>query len=86
MIGAAEALALMLVAAIAGALFVVLPQWRRLMRSPSELPIHEYIAGRPSFEAEVRCAFCGGRQECRRRGKPLADCPNLELLQERKPL
>ena len=67
-------------------LLIVLPQWRGLMHASPGLPIHRYFAGEPGFAAEVRCAYCAGRQECTRRGKPLDGCPNLELLQERKAL
>ena len=83
--GASEALVLLLAAALVGALLVVLPQWRRLMRSGPELPVHRHFAG-ATFEAEVRCAFCSMREECLRRGAPLEECPNLERLQERTPL
>jgi hypothetical protein len=80
-----EALVLMLAAAAVGALLVVLPQWRNLMRSRPQLPIHRLLSS-PTFEAEVRCAFCISRQQCLRLGEPPEDCPNLELLQKRKPL
>lgn len=83
--GASEALVLLLAAALVGALLVVLPQWRRLMRSGPELPVHRHFAG-ATFEAEVRCAFCGSRQQCLKRGAPPPDCPNLEALQKRQPL
>ena len=83
--GASEALVLLLAAGLVGALLVVLPQWRRLMRTGPQLPVHRHFSG-ATFQAEVRCAFCGMRQECLRHGAPLDDCPNLELLQKRKPL
>ena len=78
-----ELILIVLAAFIAGALLIVLPQWRRLMHAAPGLPIHRYFAGEPGFAAELRCAYCAGRQECLRRGKPLDDCPNLELLQKR---
>jgi hypothetical protein len=81
-----ELVLVLLAALVAGALLAVLPQWRRLMRTAPALPIHRHFAGQAGFEAELRCAFCAGRQECLRRGKPLDDCPNLELLQKRKAL
>lgn len=80
---AAELLVLLLAAATLGAILVVLPQWRRLMSTAQALPIHRYISGRPGFEAELRCSFCAGRQECAGRGAPLEDCPNAALLKQR---
>jgi hypothetical protein len=82
---ASEALVLLFGVAIVGTLLAVLPPWRRLMDGGRELPIHRFFA-QPSLEAEVRCAFCPGREECLRRDAPPEDCPNLKLLQERKAL
>jgi hypothetical protein len=82
----AGALVLLLAAAVVAALLAVLPAWRRLMRGGRALPIHRHLPAGAPFEAEVRCALCSGRMESLRRATPLADCPNLELLQERKPL
>jgi hypothetical protein len=83
---ASELLVLLLAAALMGAVLVVLPPWRRLMGEGPTLPIHKHAHAGVPFDAEIRCAFCAGRQECRRRGTPLADCPNLELLQKSKAL
>jgi DNA-binding transcriptional LysR family regulator len=52
-----------------------------------DLPIHKHlrtlgVVARPSFEVELRCALCAGRERCARRATPLADCPNAVLLRK----
>lgn len=74
-----EILVLLLCVALVGALVVVLPPWRQLMRAGPTLPVHKHfpeLAGRAAFEAEMRCAACAGRNECRDRAAPLEACPN----------
>ncbi len=76
---------LMLAAALGGALVGVLPEWRRLMSG--DLPIHKHlrtlgVVARPSFEVELRCALCAGRNRCMRRASPLPDCPNAPLFRQ----
>lgn len=80
-IDAATVIALLLAAALGGALIALLPEWRRLMSG--RLPIHQHLrprAQRPPFEAELRCALCAGRPECAKRAAPLDDCPNAALF------
>jgi hypothetical protein len=78
---ASTVIVLMLAAALAGVLLGVLPEWRRLMGGG--LPIHRHLrTGRPSLEAELRCALCAGRERCATRSAPLPDCPNQALFRK----
>lgn len=72
---------LFLAAALAGALFAVLPPWRRLMTRGADLPlwrfarrggagrdtVEDHIGTRAIREAELRCALCAAQDECEHR-------------------
>lgn len=92
---------LFLVLFAAGALVVLaslLPEWRRFMSRASDLPFWSFLrrrgtalSGSQILEAKLRCELCASQAQCRHliaagAEQPVADCPNLELLQERQPL
>lgn len=86
---------LMLAAALAALLIGILPTWRRMMSGGHRLPVQAFLRrqgarvdGRAALHAEMRCALCGARAECKRRlaagaNAPIAGCPNSELIQKR---
>jgi hypothetical protein len=75
----------------------LLPDWRRFMSRASDLPFWSFMrrrgtapTGTEILEAKLRCELCASQAECRHliaagAEWPVADCPNLELLQERQP-
>lgn len=72
---------LILAAVLAGALFGILPAWRRFMTRGAELPVWKFsrragaardavvssIGERAVFEGEVRCTLCAAQKECEQR-------------------
>lgn len=90
-IDASAFVALLLAAALGGALVGVLPAWRRLMGGAADLPIWGFLRRRgiglgaiPVLQAELRCEVCDAKEQCRRlfaegAGVP-AQCPNAELF------
>lgn len=73
----------------AHALFGILPAWRRLC--DQHLPLWGFRRRRSrlhrleALRAELRCSLCDARARCRsrmarRRARPVAGCPNVELF------
>lgn len=90
-IDASAFVALLLAAALGGALVGVLPAWRRLMGGATDLPVWGFLRRRgiglgtiPVLQAELRCEVCDAKVQCRRllaQGESVpADCPNAELF------
>jgi Family of unknown function (DUF6455) len=77
----ATVVALLIAAALAGALAAVLPSWRRLMTRGADLPFWKFTrrsgVGREALEndlgakavreAELRCSVCAAQEECEHR-------------------
>ena len=85
-------IALLLAAAIAGALLGILPAWRRLMTGGRDLPVWGFlrrrgagVEGRAALQAEMRCEMCDSKAQCRLllangADAPVTGCPNAKLF------
>ena len=85
-------IALLLAAALAGALLSVLPAWLRRTAGAQALPVRALLhrrgialSRRAALHAELRCELCDAQPECRRLlaegvDLPAAGCPNGGLL------
>ena len=95
-----ETLALALLAVSGVLMAVVAFAWRRLSNAMPDLPIWRYlrragilpedaanaVTAKALQQAEIACAICGSKEECRERlarsadAVPPANCPNRRLF------
>jgi hypothetical protein len=97
-----ETLVVALGAMIGVLLIVIAVVWRRMVRENPGLPIWQFLrregiarddvadtlSGKAVMQAELSCAVCGNREECRARlaardaAVPPANCPNARLFDD----